>query len=104
MPNRTIVFPVARAANHGSRPTTAAAIVIVVVGGGRYRSRRREITIPDAHQTRDTVLRVAKRYHGPGVVGLVPVVLRRVLRRLLDIVRHRVQAEIVGGRPRLRST
>jgi len=63
---------------------------------GRSPRRRRETAIPVGRQTRDTVLRVAKGHHGPGVVGPVPVVLRRVLRRLLDIVHHRVPAEIVN--------
>lgn len=67
-------------------------------GGNNRRHRRREIAIPIARQTRHTVLRVAEGHPGPGVVGPLPGVLRRVRRRLLDIVHHRVrQAEIVDG-------
>lgn len=70
--------------------------------GGDERSdghlgRGREIAIPITHQTRHTVLRVAKGHPGPGVVGPVPVVFRRVLHRLLDILHHRVQTEIADS-------
>lgn len=89
---------------HGAAYDKSSAAVAAAGGGGDERTgggfccgprHRRETAIPVGRQTRDTVLRVAKGHHGPGVVGPVPVVLRRVLRRLLDIVHHRVQAEIV---------
>lgn len=63
---------------------------LVVDGSG-------QTAIPAAHQTRHTVLRVAEGHPGPGVVGPVPVVLRGVLRRLLDIVHQRVQSEVAVG-------
>lgn len=62
------------------------------------RRHGRQIAVPAGHQARDSVLRLAEGHAGPSVAGPVSVVLRRFRHRLLDIVHHRVQAEIVDGR------
>lgn len=84
---------------HSAPPATAPA---PDQRAGRGGGGGRQTAVPADHQARDTVLRVAERHAGPSVVGPVPTVLRRVLRRLLDIVPDRVAAEVAGGRRRMK--
>lgn len=103
-----IPFPLLPLSHADEKSPIAAVLVAVrhsIRRSGHERSgrsrRRRQVAVPTGCQTRDTVLRLSTGHTGPGVVSAVPVLLRRVRRRLLDIVLDRVHAQI-DDRRRLR--
>lgn len=80
----------------GVRGTLYTADVESAAAAGVHRAGRKT-AIPVGGQTRDSVLRVAEGHAGPSVVSPVPAVFCGVHRRLLGVVRGRVQAEVVDG-------
>lgn len=83
-----------QAADNNERVATRVSVGGERTSGCDISFRYREITIPNAHQTRHTVLRVAEGHPGPSVFGPVPVLFRRVLHHLLDIIHHRVAGPV----------